>query len=96
MNPVDQRRNLTLFTGTTGRTLQVPSGGRAMFLSRLLDRTKPRYLNSNYLRSPVRSPELKEEQGFESSEGTSQRGFARIICAQRNAAASVLSQKYVA
>jgi hypothetical protein len=31
---------------------------------------------------------MKEEQGFESLDGTSQRGFARILCAQRNDAAS--------
>ena len=61
--------------------------GRAMFLSRLLARIKPWFHDSNYLHSPVRSPEMKEEQGFENSEGTSQRGSPRIICAQRDTSA---------
>jgi len=34
---------------------------------------------------------MKEEQGFESLDGTSQRGSPRIICAQRKASASCIA-----
>jgi len=34
---------------------------------------------------------MKAEPGFESSDGTSYRGSPRIICAQRNAAASCVA-----
>jgi hypothetical protein len=36
---------------------------------------------------------MKEEQGFEGLDGTSQRGFARIICAQHDVAARCVASQ---